>query len=98
MVHDILSEPLRPVFRALLPPAAYQVFELSTYGWEFRDKGAIHERLGPFFVVVTTGLNRLICADPAVGQTILARRKEFVPLDINIQAMGILGSNIITVR
>ncbi|KAL8366308.1 hypothetical protein RB595_004870 [Gaeumannomyces hyphopodioides] len=95
-VFALIQEPLRPVLRRLLPAAAFDVYELSLWGWEFRAKAAVHKRYGPAFVVVTTGLNRLVCADPAMAHTILARRKDFVHPDINLKTMGFLGSNIIT--
>lgn len=86
------------MLRRLLPAAAFDVYELSLWGWEFRAKAAVHKRYGPAFVVVTTGLNRLVCADPAMAHTILARRKDFVHPDINLKTMGFLGNNIITAR
>ncbi|KAL8319197.1 hypothetical protein RB597_006130 [Gaeumannomyces tritici] len=95
-VFALIQEPLRPVLRRLLPAAAFGVYELSLWGWEFRAKAAVHKRYGPAFVVVTTGLNRLVCADPAMAHAILARRKDFVHPDINLKTMGFLGSNIIT--
>ncbi|CAI6331411.1 unnamed protein product [Periconia digitata] len=96
LIHTIFSDPLRPVLRRLLPASLYATFEISTFGWEFRDKSAVHERLGPNFILVSPGLNRFICADPATGQNILARRKDFVHPDISLKAMNFLGKNIIT--
>jgi hypothetical protein len=72
--------------------------ELSIWGWEFRNKAAVHERLGPVFLFVTTGLNRLVCADPSIARTIMSRRKDFVHLDITTKAMRLLGANIVTVK
>lgn len=97
LLHIIFANPLRPVLHAILPTSLFDIFELTTFGWEFRDKAAIHERLGLNFIIVSPGVNRLICAEPAVGQTILARRKDFVHQDVSLQAMGFLGKNIITV-
>lgn len=71
--------------------------ELSIWGWEFRGKAAVHEKLGPVFVVVTTRLNRLICADPSMAHTIMSRRRDFVHPDITTETMGFLGPNIVTV-
>jgi hypothetical protein len=70
---------------------------LSIWGWEFRDKAAVHERLGPVFLFVTTGLNRPVRADPSMARTIMSRRKDFVHPNITTQAMGLLGANIVTV-
>ncbi|KAK7967585.1 uncharacterized protein PG986_001862 [Apiospora aurea] len=80
----------------LLPTAAFAAFELTIWGWEFHDKAAVHERLGPAFVLVTTGLNRLICADPSMADAVLARRRDFLHPDITIKAMGLLGPNVVT--
>ncbi|KAK8093214.1 uncharacterized protein PG998_014615 [Apiospora kogelbergensis] len=95
-VHAVASEPLRLVLRPLLPTAAFAAFELTIWGWEFHDKAAVHERLGPAFVLVTTGLNQLICADPSMADAVLARRRDFLHPDITIKAMGLLGPNVVT--
>jgi hypothetical protein len=55
MLYTIISDPLRPILRRLLPSSASAAFEITTYGWEFREKAAVHERLGPIFMVVATG-------------------------------------------
>ena len=47
-------------------------------GWAFQDKHALHDELGPVFVVVTPGGNEVIVADPQAAHTILSRRKEFI--------------------
>ncbi|KAE8834074.1 hypothetical protein PTNB73_09924 [Pyrenophora teres f. teres] len=96
--HAILSVPLRPVFRFLLPSPLFAIVELSIWGWEFRDKAAIHEKLGPAFIFVTTGLNRLVCADPYMAHAIMMKRKDFVHTEITYKAMGFLGANIITAK
>jgi hypothetical protein len=95
--HAIFSVPLRPILRRLLPAAIFATAELSIWGWEFHDKAAIHEKLGPAFIFVTTGLNRLVCADPSMAHAIMTRRKDFVHPEITSKAMGFLGANIVTV-
>ena len=47
-------------------------------GWQFDDKRAIHDELGPAFVLCTPGINEVIVADPTAVHTILTRRKDFV--------------------
>ncbi|UQC73900.1 uncharacterized protein CLUP02_00547 [Colletotrichum lupini] len=47
-------------------------------------------------MLVTTGLNQLICADPTMAHAILNGRREFVQPDIVCKVMGFLGSNILT--
>ncbi|CAK7231587.1 hypothetical protein SCUCBS95973_007966 [Sporothrix curviconia] len=92
----VLNAPLRPFVERFLPSAVYNRFHLSTYGWEFRTKNnAVHDRIGPVYVLVTTGTNEIWCADPAVAQIMLARRKDFVPLPEAKTIMGLLGNNII---
>ena len=59
----VVSEPLRPILKAFFPATMITTFEVTCWGWEFHDKGAAHERLGQAFMIVTTGHNRLVCAD-----------------------------------
>ncbi|GJC96777.1 MFS multidrug transporter [Colletotrichum higginsianum] len=92
----IFSVPARPLLKRVLPARAFAAVELTIFGWEFRDKAAVHARVGPAFVVVTTGLNQLMCADPAMAHAILARRREFVQPAISIKVMSFLGMNILT--
>lgn len=47
-------------------------------GWAFQEKHALHDELGPVFVVVTPGGNEVTVADPQAAHTILSRRKEFI--------------------
>ncbi|EMD63750.1 hypothetical protein COCSADRAFT_190936 [Bipolaris sorokiniana ND90Pr] len=93
-----LCVPLRPVLLRILPTALFATVELSIWCWEFRDKYAIHERLGPAFVYVTMGNNRLICADPAMASDILSNRKDYSHPDITVTSMGVLGANIMTAK
>jgi hypothetical protein len=95
--HALFSVPLRPFYRRILPATLFATVELSIWGWEFRDKAAIHARLGPAFIIVTTGLNQLICADSTMAHAILSRRKDFVHPKTTTQAMSFLGKNILTV-
>lgn len=76
-------------------PAALDV---TCWGWEFHDKGVAHERLGQAFIIVTTGHNRLICADATMTHSIMVRRKDFLHPDISLKTMGLLGPNLVTVR
>ncbi|KAI2481247.1 hypothetical protein Ptr902_07042 [Pyrenophora tritici-repentis] len=96
-LHTILCVPLRPILCSLLPGPIFAIVELTIWGWEFRDKAAIHEKLGPAFIFVTTGRNRLVCADPSMAHAIMMKRKDFVHTYITNKAMGFLGANIITV-
>ncbi|KAK1463533.1 hypothetical protein CMEL01_13602 [Colletotrichum melonis] len=96
LIHVVLSVPFRPLLKRLLPPTFFATVELTVVGWEFRDKSSVHDRVGPAFMLVTTGLNQLICADPTMAHAILNGRREFVQPDIVCKVMGFLGSNILT--
>lgn len=98
LLHVVLSVPFRPLLKRFLPSTFFATVELTIVGWEFRDKSAVHDRVGPAFMLVTTGLNQLICADPTMAHAILNGRREFVQPDIVCKVMGFLGSNILTVR
>ncbi|GKT77132.1 cytochrome P450 [Colletotrichum tofieldiae] len=95
-LHIIFAVPLRPLMKRLLPARAFAAAELAIFGWEFRDKAEVHTRIGPAFVIVTTAVNQLICADPAMAQGILAKRKEFVQSETSIKIMSFLGMNVLT--
>lgn len=47
-------------------------------GWTFNDKHALHDELGPVFVVVTPGGNEVTVADSHATHDILSHRKEFI--------------------
>ncbi|KXH51828.1 hypothetical protein CSAL01_06287 [Colletotrichum salicis] len=96
LIHVVTSVPLRPLFKRLLPATFFATVELTIVGWEFRDKSAVHDRVGAAFMLVTTGLNQLICADPTMAHAILNGRREFVQPDIVCKVMGFLASNILT--
>ncbi|KIH93320.1 hypothetical protein SPBR_04167 [Sporothrix brasiliensis 5110] len=90
-----LNPALRPLLKRILPTAVYDRWHPATYGWEFRDRHGLHDRIGPVFVLVTTGVNELWCADPALAQILLARRKDFVMLPEAKLIMSLLGNNMI---
>ncbi|KAI6289876.1 hypothetical protein MCOR14_010290 [Pyricularia oryzae] len=92
----LLSEPLHAILVRILPSSAYAYIQPCFFGWEFHNKGAIHQRLGPAFVLVTTGVNRLCCSDPTLASTFMTRRRDFVHADVSNHVMGIHGPNIIS--
>ncbi|KAI6350833.1 hypothetical protein MCOR25_010348 [Pyricularia grisea] len=92
----LLSETLHTILVRILPSSAYAYIEPSFIGWEFHNKGAIHQRLGSTFVIVTSGINRLVSSDPALCSNFMTRRREFVHTDISTRVMGMHGPNIIT--
>ncbi|KAH3947634.1 hypothetical protein HBH53_112200 [Parastagonospora nodorum] len=98
VIFTFISEPLRPLLKPILPASIFAVFDATCWGWEFHDKGATHEKFGDAFIMVTTGHNRLVCADPAMSQSVLARRKDFHHPELSKKTMGVLGPNLVTSR
>ncbi|KAI4144900.1 MAG: hypothetical protein LQ340_006499, partial [Diploschistes diacapsis] len=47
------------------------------YGWSIQDRGKIHEKLGPVFVMVTPYKNVVVVADPAAIGFILGKWRQF---------------------
>ena len=47
-------------------------------GWQFNEKHALHDELGPVFLIVTPGGNEVVVADAQVAHTVLSQRKEFI--------------------
>ena len=47
-------------------------------GWQFHDKYALHDELGPLFIVVTPSGNEVSVADSQATHTIFSRRKDFI--------------------
>ena len=62
----------------------YLPFGLGTWarctyiGWQFHEKYALHDELGPVFLLVTPGGNEVSVADAQAVHTILSQRKEFI--------------------
>ena len=76
----IISYRALPMF---IPALQWLPFKLGrwakhTYlGWEFDDKYAIHQELGPAFVICSPGGNEVVVGDPSAANNIL-KRKEFI--------------------
>ena len=62
----------------------YLPFGLGTWarctylGWQFHEKHALHDELGPVFLIVTPGGNEVAVADAQVAHAILSHGKEFI--------------------
>ncbi|KAL6720095.1 hypothetical protein ACLMJK_002016 [Lecanora helva] len=67
-------------------------------GWTFQDKHALHDELGPVFVIVTPGGNEVIVADPDAAHIVLSRRKEFIKPAIMYDQLNVFGRNLNTVE
>ena len=72
-----LFQPRIQPFLRLLPDSLIQFAIISNPTWSFRDKAAVHQRLGPALVLVCPGINHIWVADPDAATTILTKRKEF---------------------
>lgn len=91
----ILGPALRPQFKQYLPEWVYERIDLVVHGWEFRKKAEMHRRLGKTFVIVTPDECSLWVADPALGNVILQRRKDFIQKPIVARLLGFFGSNVL---
>ncbi len=73
-------------------------FEVSVFGWQIRNRhDSLHQRHGNAFMLVTPGDNELWCADPAMSQVILSRRKDFVQSPMVSKIVSFQGGNILVV-
>jgi hypothetical protein len=94
----IFSVPLRLTLEKLLPSSFYENhIKPSIYGWEFRDKNVLHEKIGPAFLLVSSGDTELWVAHPDAAQAVMARRKDFVQAPIATKILSVLGPNILSV-
>jgi hypothetical protein len=94
----IFSVPLRLTLEKFLPSSFYENhIKASIYGWEFRDKNILHEKIGPAFLLVSSGDTELWAADPDAAQAVMARRKDFVQAPIATKILSVLGPNILSV-
>lgn len=94
----VLSVPLRRTLEKILPASFNErFFQTTIYGWEFRDKNALHKKIGQMFLLVTAGETELWVADPTAAQSVLTRRKDFMQSKIGTKVMETLGPNILTV-
>lgn len=73
---QLVQPRVQPLLR-LLPDSLIQFAIISNPTWSFQDKAAVHQRLGPAFVLVCPGINHISVADPDAVTTILTKRKEF---------------------
>ena len=89
---------------SVLPFLQSLPFNLGTWskyafvGWQYPDKHAVHDRLGPAFVLCTPGINEVIVADPAAVNNLLSRRKDFIKPPIIYDGMNAFGKNLDSVE
>lgn len=86
---------MRPYLKKIIPTDG---LEVSVFGWQFRTRrDSPHSRQGRVFTLVTPGENEIWCADPAMAQVILTRRKDFLQSPMAALIMRFQGENILTV-
>ncbi|EPE04398.1 cytochrome p450 [Ophiostoma piceae UAMH 11346] len=95
LLYVLVNAPLRPWLMRNLPPVVYNRFKVCTFGWQFFDRHQFHDAVGPVFVLVTTGVNQIWIADPAIAQVVLTRRKDFRTVLVTKQVMSLAGTNMI---
>ncbi|KAH8664527.1 cytochrome P450 [Xylariales sp. PMI_506] len=84
-------------FRPWLELIPLRAMELSTFGWSWRHKNdSRFQKYGSSFVLVTPGKNHLWCADPAVSQVVLTRRKDFIQSVQVTKLFSLLGMSVFT--
>lgn len=95
LLYVLVNAPLRPWLMRNLPPVVYNRFKVCTFGWQFYDRHQFHDAVGPVFVLVTTGVNQVWIADPALAQVVLTRRKDFRTVLVTKQVMSLAGPNML---
>jgi hypothetical protein len=78
----VFNVPLRPVLAKILPVAIFERIKPTIYGWEFRDRYAVHAKRGTSFFLATPGTMELWIADEEIANAVLARRNDFVMPEI----------------
>ena len=59
-------------------PGSLGTFTRVTWiGWEYFDKGRIHQELGPTFVIVSSSRNEIVFSEPEHMEEVLSRYKAF---------------------
>ena len=75
---EIFAGVFRLSMKKHLPAWIYDTFKAQIYGWEFVEKGDLHDKLGPVFLTVSPARADIWIADPEMGLEVLARRTDFV--------------------
>jgi cytochrome P450 len=68
------------------------------FGWPVPDRGRIHQRWGPAFLVVSPGSVHLVTDDPAATEDVLRRTNAFVKPSIIYENIEYFGPNVDTVN
>lgn len=92
----IVSVPLRPLFKRLLPAELYFRLEISTHGFESRVRDKLHRRYGPSFTIVGPGDCQFWTTDPALTKTITTRWRQYPRDKMAAEIMNLFGANVLT--
>ena len=93
---EIFAGVFRPLMRRKLPTWMYNIIKAQIYGWEFVEKGDLHEILGPVFLTVSPARADIWIADPDMGLEVLNRRTDFVQFGRANMILGVYGPNLLT--
>ncbi|KIW08316.1 uncharacterized protein PV09_01235 [Verruconis gallopava] len=67
-------------------------------GWPFGDRGQVHKRYGPTFLIVTPGGSNLVTSDPKTIEECLRRTNAFLKPPVIYSAIEYFGPNVDTVN
>lgn len=81
-----------------LPFGLGNFVDYSTFGWAFKDKFAMHARLGDAFTIVGPAQNHVIVANAKTVEDITSRRKDFQKSEAMYKPLEMFGPNVDTVE
>lgn len=85
----LFSIPLRSFMSRTLPSSLFGRLDPAIYGWEYKSRWRIFERIGSgAFILVTPGKNELMVADPEIMHAIYSRRNDFGQSEIGNSMPG----------
>ena len=77
----VFSSIFEPTLSRYLPKIVYDRIKVTVFGWEYRCRYTLNEKLGPVFVLVTPASNEIWIADPDMAANVLLRRNDFLQLE-----------------
>ena len=78
----VFSSMFEPALSRFLPKYLYNRIKVTIFGWEYRCRYAVHEKLGPVFVLVTPASNEVWIADADMAANVLLRRNDFLQMEL----------------
>jgi hypothetical protein len=73
---QLFNKDLRKLF-SFLPEPLSTFTRVTSIGWQYDDKGRIHQQLGSAFVIVSPGRNEIVLSEPGSIHEVLANPKTF---------------------